>query len=233
MNLVEAIKSRKSIRGFKPDPVPREVLEQLLEVARWSPSGVNAQPWDFVVLSGEVFQAVKRALLEQDEKGIEQHPVLERLPQLGACRERQVSLGKQLFGVLEIGREDAEKRRQWSKKGMRFFDSPAAILVCIDKANGLDQMHIFDTGLITQTIALAALHFGLGTCIQRAVVGYPEVIAKVAGIPESKMPIIGISIGYPDWDLPVNQMRSPREPVSAITIWRTSLSDIAPQQVAR
>ena len=77
MDLVEAIKSRTSIRGYKPDPVPEKVLEELLDVARWSPSGVNGQSWEFVVLTGDVLEAVKRANVEQMDLGVEPHPYLD------------------------------------------------------------------------------------------------------------------------------------------------------------
>lgn len=227
MELVEAIKSRKSIRGFKPDPVPQKVLEELLDVARWSPSGVNAQSWEFVVLTGEALEAVKRANVEQLEQGVEPHPDMDRPDLTGPYRERQVALGRELFRLLEIGREDRDKRREWTKKGLRFFDAPAAILVCRDE-EAPDRTAIFEAGLVTQTIALTALHFGLGTCIQRAAVNYPDAIKRVAGIPDSKRVLIAVSIGYPDMDFPANALRSTREEVSTLTTWRSSLEKPVP-----
>ncbi len=229
MDLVEAIKSRKSIRGYKPDPVPEKVLEELLDVARWSPSGVNAQSWEFVVLTGEALEAVKRANIEQMDQGVEDHPDMDRPALTGPYRERQVTLGRELFRLLDIGREDRDKRQEWTRKGMRFFDAPAAILVCQDD-EAPELTGILEVGLVTQTIALAALHFGLGTCIQRAVVSYPDVIRRVTGIPESKRLLIGIAIGYPDMDLPVNTLRSAREEVSDITTWCSSVEKPVPPQ---
>ena len=81
----------------------------------------------------------------------------------------------------------------------------------------------FDAGLVTQTIALAALHFGLGTCIMQAPVLYPDAVRRVAGIPESKRLYIWIAIGYPDWDYPANKLRSSRETLRALVTWRSSL----------
>jgi nitroreductase len=229
VDLVEAIKSRKSIRGYKPDPVPQEVLEELLDIAPWSPSGVNAHSCDFVVLTGEALQAVKRANVEQMEQGVEPRPDLDRPALTGPYRERQVTLGKELFRLMGIGREDRDKRQEWTRKGLRFFDAPAAILVCRDD-EAPELTGILEVGLVTQTIALAALHFGLGTCIQRAAVNYPDVIKRVAGIPESKRLLIGIAIGYPDPDFPANKLRSAREEVSTLTMWRSSVEKPIPPQ---
>jgi nitroreductase len=227
VDLVEAIRSRKSIRGFKPEPIPQSVMEELLDIGRWSPSGVNAQSWEFVVLTGEALKAVKQANVAQMEKGTEGHPDMGQPSLTGAYRERQVTLGRELFRLLEIGREDRDKRVEWTKTGLRFFDAPAAILVCADE-EAPDITNIFEAGLVTQTIALAALHFGLGTCIQRAAVNYPDAIRDIAGIPESKRILVALAIGYPDMDLPVNTLRNVREEVNDITMWRSALEKPVP-----
>ena len=227
MDLVEAIKARKSIRGFKQDPIPQSVLEELLDIGRWSPSGVNAQSWEFVVLTGEALEAVKQANVEQMDQKVEPHPDMGVPTLTGAYRERQVTLGREIFRLLGIGREDRDKRVDWTKTGLRFFDAPAAILVCADK-EAPDITDVFEAGLVTQTIALAALHFGLGTCIQRAAVNYPDVIRDIAGIPASKRILVALAIGYPDMDLPVNTLSSTREEVSDITMWRSALEKPVP-----
>ncbi|MDP6347123.1 MAG: nitroreductase [Dehalococcoidia bacterium] len=227
MDLVEAIKARKSIRGFKPDPIPQSVLEELLDIGRWSPSGVNAQSWEFVVLTGEALEAVKQANVEQMDQKVEPHPDMGVPALTGAYRERQVTLGREIFRLLGIGREDRDKRVDWTKTGLRFFDAPAAILVCADK-EAPDITDVFEAGLVTQTIALAALHFSLGTCIQRAAVNYPDVIRDIAGIPASKRVLVALAIGYPDMDLPVNTLRSTREEVGDITMWRSALEKPVP-----
>jgi len=110
MELFEAIKSRMSIRGFKPDPVPREILFKLLGVATRSPSGVNCQPWEIYIITGEVLKELRQVYVEQLRRGIKPHPEIYGdyeskglSPSLeGVYRERQVQLGKQLFQVLGI-----------------------------------------------------------------------------------------------------------------------------------
>jgi len=69
MELLEAIKSRKSIRAYKPDPVSKKVLTELLEVATRAPSGSNTQPWEFIVLAGEMLGELNRAMIERLHSG--------------------------------------------------------------------------------------------------------------------------------------------------------------------
>ena len=118
---------------------------------------------------------------------------------------------------MNIAREDREKRTEWMRRGFRFFDAPAAIIISID--NSLSEVARFDIGAISQTIALAALNYGLGTCIQGAGITYHEIIRKFTGIPESKQIHICLTIGYPDCDFPANQVNSNREPIESITTW--------------
>ena len=218
MDLIEAIQSRKSIRGFKPDPVPRKVLKEIIEVACRAPSSLNAQPWECTVVAGEVVAKIKQANVERFASGVAPHPDLDWHERLtGKYRERQVALGIQLFQLMGIAREDTEKKIEWTKRGFRFFDAPAAIILSIDES--LRDVAQFDIGTLTQTIALAALSHGLGTCIQGQGLMYPEVIRKFTGIAECKRLSINLAIGYPDWDFPANKVQSEREPVESITTW--------------
>ena len=218
MDLIEAIKSRKSIRGYKPDPVSKEVLKEILEVATRAPSGMNTQPWELTVVAGEVMEKIKQANIENFSSGVAPHPDVVRGDRYtGEYRERQVAIGVQLFQLMNIAREDKEKRMEWMKRGFRFFDAPAAIILSIDESLG--DVAQFDLGAIAQTIALAALNHGLGTCIQGQGLMYSDVIRKFTGIPESKRISICLAIGYPDWDFPANKVQSEREPIENTTTW--------------
>ena len=220
MELVEAIKSRKSIRGYKPTPVPKETLTQILEIAIHAPSAMNTQPWNFTILGGRVLDELKEALQEQFMAGIEPHPDFGPLPRFeGVYRDRQVDLAKSLFQLMDIARKDEGKRIEWMLKMIRFFDAPNAIIVSVHE-EASNFLSIFSLGTISQSIALAAVNFGLGTCIEQDPVLYPEVIRQAAGIPESQKIAIGIAIGYPDWDFPANKLRSTRESLANIATWR-------------
>ena len=220
MDVIEAVKKRKSIRGYKSDPVPKEVLEQILELASRAPSAMNTQPWEFTVLTGDVLEDVKRTNVELLKSGAPSNPehIVVNWPRESIYRERQVDLAKQLFQLMDIPREDKEKRAKWTERGFRYFDAPTVIIVSTDRCLS-ESGPLLDIGAAIQTICLTGLHFGLGTCIEDQGVAYPEVLRKYAHIPESKRIIMAIAIGYPDWDFPANKLETGREPVKNITTW--------------
>ena len=218
MDVIDAIRARKSIRGFRPDPVPKEVLREVLDIAARSPSSLNTQPWEITVVTGEVLDNIRRANVEMLASGAVPHLEVPGKPFEGIYRQRQVDLAIQIFQLMGIAREDKEKRAEWMQRGFRFFDAPAAIILSVDRS--LDESPpLFDIGAISQTICLAALNYGLGTCIEDQGIMFPEVVRKYTGIPESKRIIVSIAIGYPDWGFPANKLESKREPVESITTW--------------
>ena len=221
MELLEAIKSRRSIRAFKPDPVPREVLTELLEVATRAPSGTNTQPWEFIVLTGKVLDELSHIMVEKVRSGdMKPHPDIEMLFKTipkGPYGKRQQKFFKQAIDL--IAPEEGETKRQtWFEQSVSNYGAPARIIIVADKS--APGWFIFDIGSITQTIALAAQEFGLGTCILGDSAAYPEEVRRIANIPESKQVIIGIAIGYPDWNHPLNSLRTDREPVEELVTWR-------------
>jgi len=220
MDVIEAVKKRKSIRGYKSDPVPKEVLEQILELASCAPSAMNTQPWEFTLLAGDVLENVKQTNVKLLKSGVQPNPehVVVSWPRESIYRQRQVDLAKLLFQLMDIAREDTEKRAKWMERGFRYFDAPAVIIVTVDRCLS-ESGPLIDIGAVMQTICLAALHFDLGTCIEDQGVAYPEVLRKYAHIPDSKRIIMAIAIGYPDWDLPANKLETEREPTKNVTTW--------------
>jgi nitroreductase len=220
MDIIETVKKRKSIRGYKPDPVPKQVLEQILELASRAPSAMNTQPSEFTVLTGEVLENVRRSNVNLLNSGVPPNPehVVTSWPKESIYRQRQVNLAKQLFQLMDIPREDKEKRAKWLERGFRYFDAPAAIILSTDRCLS-ESAPLLDIGAVIQTICLTALHFGLGTCIEDQGTMYPEVLRKYAHIPESKRIIAAVAIGYPDWDFPANKVESEREPIKNVTTW--------------
>lgn len=220
MNLIDAIHARKSIRGFRPDPVDRETIRKILETAVRAPSAMNTQPWEFFVITGFVLDAIRKKIVENLNAGAAMRPdhVVTGWPQESVYRDRQVNLAKQLFSLMGIARHDQEKRAWWLERGFRFFDAPAAIITVTDKALS-ESGPLFDIGAVVNNICLAALEYGLGTCIEDQGVLYPEVVRELAGIPDTKRLIIAVAIGYPDENFPANRVNSVREPVDRITTW--------------
>ena len=218
MDIMEAICSRKSIRGYKPTSVTKETLKEILTVATRAPSSDNAQTWEITVVTGEVLDNIRWGNVELLTSGVMPNPdfVLGRLG--GVYRQREVELGVQLFHLMGIAREDKDKRAQWRQRGFRFFDATTAIILSADSSLNESRI-LLDVGLITQTICLTALNYDLGTCIGVQGVMYPDVVRKFTNIPESKRIIVSIAIGYPDWDFPANKLQSKREAVESITTW--------------
>jgi len=217
MEIGEAIKARKSIRAFLPQPVPKQVLEEILELATRAPSSSNIQPWEVTVIGGEVMERVKEALVELTRAEV---PTALDIPYHRFAEpylSRSQNLGHRLYQVLGIKGDDKEARKEWALRGRIFFDAPTGLIFYVDKK--LSERALFDVALFAQSVMLAALAFGLGTCPLATVVGYPYVLRRILGIPDKKRIICGMAIGYPNWQSPANKLESPREPVVTFTRW--------------
>lgn len=213
MDVIEAIRTRKSIRGYKRDPVPQELLRKVIEIATRAPSGMNTQCWEVTVLSGEPLENIRKGHVEMLTSGKSPNPDYKAGESFsGVYKERQVALAMDLFRAMDIPREDKKKRMDWMMRGFRFFDAPAAIIVGADKS--LDPAQAYtDVGILMQTICLTALAHGLGTCIMAQGVMFPDVVRKYTGIPDSKMLLLSTPIGYPDPAFPANKIETPRAPL--------------------
>jgi nitroreductase len=220
MELIEAIQQRKSIRAFTSKPIPKDMIKEILNIACRAPSAMNTQPWEFVVVSGDRLDRLRAGIVEKLKSGAAMQPdhLVVGWPMESIYKERQVALAKQLFKAMDIPREDREKRAWWFERGFRFFDAPAAIIIVSDKAL-TEAGPLLDIGAVMQNICLAALQFGLGTCIEDQGILYPEVLRMHTGIPETKRLIIAIAMGYPDPDFQANHIHSEREPAENLTTW--------------
>jgi nitroreductase len=215
MEVIEAICTRKSIRGYKPEPVPMEILKEVLEIAARSPSAMNTQPWEVTIITGKILDEVRKANVEMLRSKAE---IWQRISYHGDYRQRQVDLAIQIFKLMRIAREDKEKRAQWLERGFRFFDAPAAIILSIDNSIP-ESLALLDIGVFCQSICLAALEYGLGTCIEDQGTAFPDALKRFTGIPQSKNIVISIAIGYPDLNFPANKLETDREHVDKFTTW--------------
>ena len=216
MELTTGIQTRRSIRGFLPTPVPRETLEQVLRLATRSVSSENTQPWQITVVTGETLTKICRSNMEsllQDEPAdyVYHSPT-------GVYRRRSIDVAKQLFSAMDIARENREKRSWWSQRGYRFFDAPVGIVLSAEQSLSTDIMH-FDLGCLTQNICLAAMEYGLGTCVAVQPVTYQKGLREHLHFPDSQRIVCAIAIGYPDWEFPANQVVSTREELDQVTDW--------------
>jgi nitroreductase len=175
---------------------------------------MNTQAWEFTVIAGTALDKLKKANVDSllagaTPAGFDSFE--------GKYRERQVTLAMQLFSLMGIGREDKKMRNEWMMRGFRYFDAPALIIISKDKSLG--PKSYMDIGIICQSICLAALHHGLGTCIQGQGIMFPDEIRKHTGMLSDKEPVIAITIGYPDMEFPANKLVSDRVPAEEITAW--------------
>jgi nitroreductase len=222
MDIVEAIRQRKSIRAFKPDPVPKSILRQIMEAALRAPSWANTQPWEFAVVTGNKVEEIRQAFLEK--AGGEYNPDLpgpRKFPEPYSSRVR--SLGITMADAMATRRRDSEKKQGWLQ-GLGLYGAPAAIYVYTERSfcfqpDSLNVWPIFDCGLISQNIMLLATKYGLGTIPQAQAVHHPDVLREVLGIPSSKLIVLGIAIGYPDWNNAINQFTSGREAIDNVVRW--------------
>jgi nitroreductase len=225
MDIVEAIHQRKSIRAFKSDPVPREILKEIMELALRAPSWGNTQSWEFAVVTGKKLEEIRQAFVEKAAAAAQDNPDIPRpreFPQPFDTRYRAV--GRKVLELKGISREDKERRRWWILQGLRLFEAPCAIYIYTDRSfyqqgDGLNIWPVFDCGLVAENIMLLATKYGLGTIAQIQAVVYPDALRKALEIPDSKVIVLGISVGYPNWDDPVNQLRSEREPLENVSTW--------------
>lgn len=223
MDIAQAIQQRRSIRAFKSDAVPQKILREIMEIALRAPSWGNTQPWELAIVSGKKLEEIRQAFLQKaDEELYPDLPTPQEIPEPYNSRRRD--LGKSLFEIRGIKREDKEARRLWQLQGLRLFEAPAVIYIYIDRSfyiqgDTLNVWPILDCGLIAENIMLLAIKYGLGTIAQMHAVNYPDALRKMLGIPNSKVMALGIAIGYPDWDDPINEFRSEREALDRISKW--------------
>ena len=135
MEYEDVVRGRRSIRGYKPDPVPKALIREVLDLAMRAPSSLNTQPWNFYVVAGDVLDRIRAGNTERNLAGVP-HSREFRIhgEYAGAHRERQIEIAKQLFAAMGIERDNKEKRQDWVLRGFRQFDAPVAIVVTYDRS---------------------------------------------------------------------------------------------------
>ncbi len=216
METLEAIESRRSVRAFKPDPIPAHVLNKILQAASASPSYTNTQPWEVAVVSGKRRDELAEKLLglarakAPTSPGL---PVPKGWP--AGMDERSREHGARRLGTLGLARDDAEGREKLRLMNFEFYGAPCALFLFMD--GSLGEWSIFDMGLFAQTLILAAHSLGVESCLQASVTGYAPEIKKYLGVAEGKKLVIGISLGYPDDKAVLNTYRSIKQKPDAFT----------------
>jgi nitroreductase len=216
--LDDAIRSRMSARAFRPDPVPKSVLVEILETARAAPSNFNSQPWGVYLLTGKAKRALGEALLQAHTAN--SVPPFSPFPQPMPrdCAARVEDFGRRYYSALGIDRSDMAARARRSGRNFVFFDAPVGLILTIHAA--LTKHSWLDQGLFLQSLMIAARVRGIATCPQVSFVRFQSIIAERLDLGAEELVTCGVSLGYADEDAPVNQLNMPREPVEAFAHWR-------------
>lgn len=218
MELLQGIETRKSIRGFKPTPIPEDTIRDILRLAGRSPSYTNTQPWEVAVVTGAKRDALSGMLYELAKAGAPANPDLptpENWP--AELQIRSKEHGARRFNTLAVGREDAALRNQLRLMNFQFFGAPCALFLFMDSTLG--PWSILDMGLFTQSLALAAHGLGLGICMQAALANYPDAVRGALDLPKSKKLVLGVSLGYPEPGAKLNAYQSTRKNLDDFVSW--------------
>jgi nitroreductase len=219
MELDAAVRGRRSIRKFRFDPIPRKLLEDLLETARWAPSWGNTQPWEIYVITGEPLEAFRKAnaaSMGAAEPLRSDVPMPEKWPE--QMKARYMGVGKSVVTSLGLKREDKEGRKQHQLNMAALFGAPCLIVAAVPR-DVLVEYAMLDVGLLLQTIVLAAHDRGLGTCIMASSVHYADLLRRHGSIPEDRRIIMGAVIGYPESEAPINQFERQRADMDIFVKW--------------
>jgi nitroreductase len=216
-----AILSRRSVRGFLPTPVSREVVEHLLDVAARAPSGTNMQPWQVIALAGEPLarfcQGVAAAVLADEEPhGIERLYYPQPLFEPYLARRRKI--GWELYGLLGIGRGDRDRARAHVANNLRYFGAPVGLICTIDRRLELGSW--VDYGMFLENLTIAARARGLDTCTMALFAEFPRTIRRLLGLGGEVMIVCGMAIGFEDREAPANRLVTERVPAAEFCEFR-------------
>lgn len=211
------IQSRKSVRAFRADPVPKRLLMEVVETARAAPSNFNSQPWRVYLLTGKAKDALGEAITRAYQANTT--PVFSPFPkQMPAdCAAHVDDFGRRYYSALGIDRSDMEARSHQTGRNYVFFGAPVGLIFSTHMA--LTQHSWLDCGLFVQSLMLAAHVRGLATCPQVAFVRFQSVIAEHLGFDTNELVTCGMSCGYEDERAVVNQLGMPREPLERVSRW--------------
>ena len=220
MSVDDAIRQRRSVRGFLPDEVPAATLREVFELARWAPSNCNVQPWTPHVVSGQALAELRDALVAA---GMRDEPIKPDWPAdskfTGVYRERQVDAAQRLYGAMGVARSDLVARKAAYIRNHACFDAPHAVFIFMPEP--FDTREAADIGMYAQTLMLVLTSRGIASCAQGALGLFPDIVREKLGIPSNQKLLFGVSFGYEDPNVKANQARVGRADIDdAVTFHR-------------
>ncbi len=216
LDVRSAVTGRKSVRGFKADPVPHALILRILDDAARAPSGTNTQPWRVRAVTGAAKDRLTREVSAAAAKGPktdEYRYSPDPLPEPYLSRRRKV--GFELYGIAGIARNDMEGRARQALKNYTFFGAPVGLFFTMDRR--LEYGSWLDLGMFMQNVMVLARGYGLETCPQAAWVYFGSAVHKALPLPDDEILISGMALGYPDWDVVENKLVTERVPAAEFT----------------
>lgn len=228
MNVLDAIKQRKSIRAFLTKPVPQQLILEILKVSSRAPSGSNTQPWRVYVLQGEKLKSLTQKVCQAYESIYLEPRLSENFKSwydyypeewVSPYIDRRRQNGWGLYSLLGIEKGDKAKMHAQFLKNYSFFGAPVGLIFTIDKSMGRGSF--LDYGMYLQNVMLAAKECGLDTCPQAAWNEYEKIIIPIIGSGPNELLVCGMALGYIDQSAKVNEYSAPREDASQFITWLT------------
>lgn len=206
MTVDDAIRARRSVRGFLPKKVPADTIREIFDIAGRAPSNCNIQPWIPHVVTGAAIRELGQRMIDASLAGIAPDPDFTADRKFtGVYRERQIDAAVQLYGSMGIERNDRVGRDAAYRRNLDFFGAPHAVLIFL---NGeFDTREAVDLGIYAQTLMLTMTARGIASCAQGALGLYCGITRDFFGLGPDHRLIFGISFGYEDTGVAANRTR--------------------------
>jgi len=221
LTVTEALKRRMSTREFRAQPLEERLVREILDVARWAPSGGNLQPWKVIAVAGaERTAVIELARRIHAAEGVDESAERPVYPAnlWEPYRSRRFKLGEDMYALLGIPRSDRSGRLARFERNYGMFGAPVELFFVIDERMGHGQWaHL---GMFMQSVALAALERGVSSCMQEAWASLRLSLKRHFSLDEHELVYCGMALGYADETAPVNSLRSDRAPVEEFASFR-------------
>jgi len=210
MSLEAAVRARRSVRGFLPNPVPQETLDKVFDLARWSPSGTNIQPWQVYVASGATRDHLREQFMQRAK---DKHPPSvdhkdSRGPIGEVWKTRRRECAAVLYDAMGVAWEDKPARAEVAFRNFELFDAPHVAFLCMNEVFGIGSA--WDVGMYAQTLMLAMTANGLASCAQGTMAHHPDLVREAFGLGDEVKVLFGLSFGFEDTSMAVNNAHTTR-----------------------
>ena len=215
MNVLETMRTRRSVRAFKDEPIAKELLEEILKDASRAPSAINMQPWEVHMVMGEEKRRLSRRLKRAfKERGLSCGPGATRvlsekfMQRARECQQDMTPLIEQM---------GSEFKTYVNEGSLDFYGAPAVALLFID--DSFPPERLVDIGSFMAYLVMAAAGHGLASCPIGLVKSYEDDIKDHLNISESKILVISVALGKPDPAAAINEFRSTRVELKEFVRW--------------